>query len=55
MKRKFKIVLSWLVFASGAFLIGSLIFEFIKAFNYPWAYGLVVLVLSFFGYRAIGE
>jgi hypothetical protein len=55
MKRKFKIVLSWLVVASGVFLIGNLIFEFLKAFNYPWAYGLVVLTLSYFGYRFIGE
>lgn len=55
MKRRFKIVLSWIVVASGVFLIGNFIFEFLKAFNYPWAYGLVVLVISSCGYRVIGE
>ena len=55
MKRKFKVVLSWITIGCIVFLLGTIIYEFLRYFNYPWAYALVLGGLSYFLYWFIEE
>lgn len=55
MKRKIKILLSWVVVLCASLLCINIAYEFIKHFNEPWAYFLVFGSASYLLYKGIGE